>query len=47
LVELHVSVEAPPPATTVGYTVNVAMGTISTIAVTVLLVPPAPVQANE
>jgi hypothetical protein len=47
LVELHVSVEAPPLATTVGYAVNVAMGTTLTVAVTVPLVPPAPLQVSE
>jgi hypothetical protein len=49
LVELHVSVEAPPEATVVGFAVNVAVGTGATVIVVVamLLVPPGPVQVNE
>jgi hypothetical protein len=47
--ELHVSVEAPPLATDVGFAVSVtvAVGTTATVAVAMLLVPPAPVQFNE
>jgi hypothetical protein len=49
LVEFHVSVEAPPLATEVGFAVNVTVGagTTVTLAVATLLVPPAPVQVNE
>jgi hypothetical protein len=49
LVELHVSVEAPPLATEVGFAVNVTVGagTTLTLAVATLLVPPAPAQVNE
>jgi hypothetical protein len=49
LVELHVSMEAPPLATAVGFaiSVTVAVGTTVTVAVAMLLVPPAPVQFNE
>jgi hypothetical protein len=49
LVELHVSVEAPPLATEVGFAVNVTVGagTTVTVAVTTLLVPPVPVHAKE
>jgi hypothetical protein len=48
-VELHVSVEAPPLATDVGFAVSVtvAAGTTVTVAVATLLVPPAPVQISE
>jgi hypothetical protein len=49
LVEFHVSVEAPPVATEVGFAVNVTVGagTTATLAVATLLVPPAPAQVNE
>ena len=49
LVELHISVEAPPAATIAGFTVRVAVGAAATVtvAVTVLLVPPAPLQVSE
>jgi hypothetical protein len=49
LVEFHVSVEAPPPATEAGFAVNVTVGTGVTVTFTVatVLVPPAPVQVNE
>ncbi|HWX30516.1 MAG TPA: hypothetical protein VNZ53_24120 [Steroidobacteraceae bacterium] len=49
LVELQVSVEAPPEATRVGFAVNVAVGAAGTVTVaaTVALVPPGPVQVSE
>jgi len=49
LFEFHVSVEAPPLTTEVGFavTVTVGAGTTVTLAVATLLVPPAPVQVNE
>jgi hypothetical protein len=47
LVELHVSMEAPPLATTVGYTLRVAMGMTLTGTLTTVLGPPGPVQINE
>jgi hypothetical protein len=49
LVELHVSVEAPPLATDTGFAVSVAAGVPGTVTVAVatLLVPPTPVQINE
>jgi hypothetical protein len=49
LVELHVSVEAPPLATEVGFAVSVTVGAGTTVTLTVatLLVPPAPMQVNE
>jgi hypothetical protein len=49
LVELHVSVEEPPPAMEVGFAVNVTVGagTTVTVAVAALLVPPVPVQVIE
>ena len=49
LVELHVSVELPPLAITVGFAVNVTVGvgTTVTVAVATLLVPPVPVQVIE
>jgi hypothetical protein len=49
LVELHVSVEAPPLATEVGFAVSVTVGVgiTVTVAVTTLLVPPVPVHAKE
>ena len=46
-VELHVNVEVPPLATTVGFATNVAIGTMLTSAVATGLEPPAPVQVNE
>ena len=49
LVELHVSVELPPPATEVGFAANVTVGagTTVTVAVARALVPPVPVQVKE
>ena len=49
LVELHVSVDAPPLAIEVGLAVNVtvAAGTTVTAAVTIELVPPVPLQVKE
>jgi hypothetical protein len=49
LVELHVSVEAAPLATEVGFAVNVTVGagTTVTMAVATLLVPPVPLQVSE
>ena len=49
LVELHVSVEAAPLATEVGFAVSVTVGagTTVTVAVATLLVPPAPLQLKE
>jgi hypothetical protein len=49
LVEFHVSVEAPPLATEVGFAVNVTVGAGATltVAVAMLLEPPAPVHFNE
>ena len=51
LVELQVSVEAPPLATLVGFAVNVAVGAGLAVTVTVatvaVLVPPEPVQERE
>ena len=49
LVELHVSVEAAPLATEVGFAVNVTVGTGTTVTVAVatLLVPPVPLQLKE
>jgi hypothetical protein len=49
LVELHVSVEAPPLATELGLAANVTVGagTTVTVAVATLLLPPAPVQVSE
>ena len=49
LAELHASVEAPPLATEVGFSVSVTVGaeTTVTVAVATLLVPPAPLQVNE
>jgi hypothetical protein len=46
-VELHVSDEAPPLATTEGVATIVAMGITLTSAVATPLVPPAPVHASE
>ena len=49
LVEFHVNVEALPLATEVGFAVNVTVGAGATltVAVAMLLEPPAPVQVNE
>ena len=47
MVELHISVEAPPLETVVGTAVNVAVGIIATLAVAGPLVPPGPVQIRE
>jgi hypothetical protein len=49
LVELHVSVEALPLATDVGLAIRMTAGagTTVTVALAILLVPPAPVQINE
>lgn len=49
LVELHVSIEAPPLAIEAGCAVSVAVGagTTATAAVATLLDPPVPVQINE
>lgn len=49
LAEFHVSVEALPPATDVGFADNVTVtgATTLTVAVATLLIPPAPVQVNE
>ncbi|HWS68681.1 MAG TPA: hypothetical protein VN325_38420 [Steroidobacteraceae bacterium] len=51
LVELQVSVEAPPLATLVGFAVNVAVGAGLAVTVTVatvaVLVPPDPVHERE
>jgi hypothetical protein len=48
LVELHVRVEAPPPATTAApaASVAVAAGMTATVAVAALLRPPAPEQTS-
>ena len=49
LVELHMSVEVLPLAIEVGFAVNVTVGTGATltVAVAMLLVPPAPPQLNR
>jgi hypothetical protein len=49
LAELHVRVEAPPPATTAGpaASVTVAAGMTVTAAVATLLLPPVPKQTRE
>jgi hypothetical protein len=49
LVELHVSVDAAPLATEVGFAVRVTVGTGMTVTVAVarLLVPPVPLQVSE
>jgi hypothetical protein len=53
LVELHVSVDAPPAATAVGLALNATVGRAFTLAATVTaavtaaLLPPAPEQVNE
>jgi hypothetical protein len=48
VVELHVSVEAVPLITEVGFAVSVTVGrgATATVAVAMLLVPPEPVQVN-
>jgi hypothetical protein len=46
-VELHVNVEVPPAATTVGFGFKVAVGTMLTSAVAAGLAPPVPVHVNE
>lgn len=48
VVELHVSVEAVPLITEVGFAVSVTVGrgATETVAVATLLVPPEPVQVN-
>jgi hypothetical protein len=49
LVELQVSVDAPPLAIVVGFAISVAtgLGATVTVAVAAVLVPPVPVQVNE
>ena len=50
LVELHVSMEAPPMAMDVGFAVSVTVATAPdnvTVAVAIVLAPPAPLQTNE
>jgi hypothetical protein len=49
LVELQVSVAAPPLAIVVGLAVRVAVGMVPivTVAVAAVLVPPAPVHVSE
>ena len=49
LVELHVSVDAAPLATEVGFAVSVTVGAgiTVTVAVATLLVPPVPLQLSE
>ena len=49
LVEIQVSVDIPPLAIVVGFAVSVTVGAgaIVTVADVVLLVPPAPLHANE
>jgi hypothetical protein len=49
LVELHVSVDAAPLATEIGFAVRVTVGTGMTVTVAVarLLVPPVPLQVSE
>ena len=47
LVELHVSVEAPPLMMTDGFAMTVARGTTLTVTVDTPLAPPAPVHINE
>ena len=48
-VELHVSVEAPPLVTEVGFAVSATVGVPGTVTVAVvtLLLPPAPEQVSE
>ena len=49
LVELQVSVDAPPPAIVVGFAVRLAVGMVPivTVAVAGVLVPPVPVHVRE
>ena len=47
LIELHVSVEAPPAATTVGFATIVAVGITLTSTLAAPLVPLVPVQVME
>jgi hypothetical protein len=48
LVELHVSVEAPPDAMEPGFAVRVTVGTGTMVTVTeALTLPPVPEQLNE
>ena len=47
LVEVQVSVDVPPTGTEVGLAVIVAVGTTLTVAATVELEPPAPLQTIE
>ena len=49
LVELQVSVDAPPLAIVVGFAVSVAVGSgaMVTVADAAVLVPPAPLHVNE
>ena len=49
LVELQVSVDAPPLAILVGFAVRVAVGIVPivTVAVATALVPPGPVHVSE
>ena len=49
MVELHVSVEVPPLVTEVGFadSMTVGAGATLTVAVAVLLEPPAPLQVSE
>jgi len=46
LEELHVSSEAPPLFTAVGFAVNIAVGTTLTVALAGALVPPTPVHVR-
>jgi hypothetical protein len=50
LVELHVSREAPPTAMDVGFAVSITVAAVPdnvTVAVAIVLAPPAPLQTNE
>ena len=51
LVELHVNMEAPPLATDIGFAVSVTVAAPEpdtvTLAVAIVLAPPAPLQTNE
>ena len=47
LIELHVSVEAPPIMTTEGFAMTVAVGTTFTVTLDTPLAPPAPVHDIE
>jgi hypothetical protein len=51
LVELHVSMEAPPTAMDIGFAVNITVAApepeMVTLAVAIVLAPPAPLQTNE